>query len=106
MKALTGSSLGVPAPMVGHRPNRLRSWVQVLVRRRLVVLRTTVVLVAIAALTCVLITRRYTAIAEIQIQQPQPALAGDTASASASAADPTANSTNLQTRRLFSPHRR
>jgi polysaccharide biosynthesis transport protein len=97
MKALTGSSSGVPSPIVGHRPNRLRSWVQVLVRRRLVVLRTTVVLVAIAALTCVLVTRRYTAIAEIQIQQPQPALAGDVAPASASAADPSASSTNLQT---------
>ena len=97
MKALTGSSSGVPLPAVGQRPNRLRSLVQVLVRRRLVILRTTVVMVAIAALTCVLITRRYTAIAEIQIQQPQaPAVNGDAASSSASA-DSGSSATNLQT---------
>jgi len=55
-------------------------------------------MVAIAALTCVLVTRRYTAIAEIQIQQPQaPAAAGDAGSGSASAAEPGANATNLQT---------
>ena len=98
MKALTGSTSGVPLPVVERRPNRLRSCVQVLVRRRLVVLRTTVVVVAIAALVCVLITRRYTATAEIQIQQPQAsALAGDTAARAGVCRRPNASSTNLQT---------
>ncbi len=98
MKALTGSTSGAPLPVVERRPNRLRSFVQVLVRRRLVVLRTTVVIVAIAALTCVLITRRYTATAEIQIQQPQASSAGgDPSSGSANAADSGASATNLQT---------
>jgi uncharacterized protein involved in exopolysaccharide biosynthesis len=55
-------------------------------------------LVAIAALTCVLITRRYTATAEIQIQQPQAtSFSGDNGTAQAGASDPNASSTNLQT---------
>ncbi len=67
-----------------------------LARRRLVVLRTTVVLLAIAALACVLTTRRYTATAEIQIQPPQAAnLAGD--GSGASSADPNSGSTDLHT---------
>lgn len=59
-------------------------------------LRTTVVIVAIAALTCVLITRRYTATAEIQIQQPQASSGGDPAAGQANGAD-ASSSTNLQT---------
>jgi polysaccharide biosynthesis transport protein len=98
MKALTGSISGVPLPAVERRTNPLRRFVQVLGRRRLVILRTTVVAVAIAALVCVLITRRYTAAAEIQVQQPQASsLGGDGATGSSTAADPNASSTILET---------
>jgi polysaccharide biosynthesis transport protein len=98
MKALTGSISGVPLPVVERRPNRLRSFVQVLARRRLVILRTTVVIVAIAALVCVLITRRYTATAEIQVQQPQASsLGSDGATGSATVTDPNSSRTNLET---------
>jgi polysaccharide biosynthesis transport protein len=70
MRALTGSTTGFPAPVVEHRPSRLQKLVGTLSRRRLVIVRTTAALVAIASLVCVLMTRRYTATAEIQIQKP------------------------------------
>ncbi len=98
MKALTGSTSGLPLPVFERRPSRIRSFFAILSRRRLVILRTTVVMVAIAALVCVLITRRYTTSAEIQIQPPQASnLAGDAATSSANTADPNAGATNLQT---------
>jgi polysaccharide biosynthesis transport protein len=98
MKALTGSTAGAPLPVLERRPNRLKSAVQVLVRRRLVILRTTMAMIALASLACVLITRRYTSIAEIQIQQPQASgLSNDGATAPAGATDPNAGAANLQT---------
>src|SRR5271163_4698862 len=98
MKVLTGSTSGAPLPVLQRRPSRVRSFFSVLGRRRLVILRTIVVTVAIAALVCVLITRRYTATAEIQVQLPQASgLTGDNGVAPTGAADPNASSTNLQT---------
>ncbi len=98
MKALTGSTSGLPLPVFERRPSRIRSFFAILRRRRLVILRTTVVMVAIAALVCVLITRRYTATAEIQIQAPQASnVGGDAATESGNTADPNAGATNLQT---------
>ncbi len=98
MKALTGSTSGFPLPVVERRHGRFRRFFSVLGRRRLVVLRTMVVAVAIAALVCVLITRRYTARAEIQVQQPQASnLGGDTGTGPGNATDVNSGNANLQT---------
>src|SRR5271170_3789955 len=95
MRALTGSTSGFSLPVVEHRQSRLRKFVGVLSRRRLVILRTLVVLMGIASLTCILMTRRYTAVSEIQVQKPPSASLGT--DATVNDADPNAGSLNLQT---------
>src|SRR5277367_575365 len=99
MKALTGSTSGFSLPVVERRESRLRKFVAVLSRRRLVILRTTVVLVGIASLACILMTRRYTATAEIQVQKPPAANLGieSAAVAPGNDADPNSGNLNLQT---------
>jgi polysaccharide biosynthesis transport protein len=100
MKALTGSTSGIPVPVIEHRPGRVQRFLGVLSRRRLVVLRTTMLFVAVAALICVLVTRRYTAITEIQVQRPSAETMGAEAGGAgpgASDADPNSGSLNLQT---------
>jgi succinoglycan biosynthesis transport protein ExoP len=99
MKALTGSTTAYPAHVVEPRQNRLKGFVGVLTRRRLVILRTTVLLVALAALTCVLMTRKYTATAEIEVQKPSSnSLSIDSPGGnSGNDADPNSSSLNLQT---------
>jgi len=86
-------------PVVEHRPGRLQKWTAILSRRRLVVLRTVVAFLALAALACVLMTRRYTAITEIQVQKPSAETMGaDAGGASAGSADSDATANlNLQT---------
>jgi succinoglycan biosynthesis transport protein ExoP len=96
MKALTGSTSGFPVPVIEHRQSWLRGLVSILSRRRLVILRTTTALVAAGCLACVLVTHRYTATAEIQVQRPQTASIGTDAGA-ASDTSPDAGSQNLQT---------
>ena len=100
MKALTGSTFGYPAPIVEHRQNRLKGFVGILSRRRLIILRATVLTVATAALLCVVMTRRYTAVAEIQIQKPNTeniALDSSNPTAANSDSDPNSASMNLET---------
>jgi len=100
MKALTGSSTGFPVPVVEHRPSRAQKFFGVLARRRLWVLRTTMLFVAIAALVCVLMTRRYTAVAEIQVQKPSAeTMSAEAGGTGGNGADSDANSgsLNLQT---------
>jgi polysaccharide biosynthesis transport protein len=98
MKALPGSTAGFSLPIVEHRPSRLRRSLEILSRRRLVILRTTVVLMGLTSLVCVLMGRRYTATAEIQIQKPQAALGMDaTGGTSSGDADPNAGSVTLET---------
>jgi len=63
-----------------------------------VILRTAVALIGIASLACILMTRRYTAVSEIQVQKPPAANLGiDAAGNSASDADPSMGNLNLQT---------
>src|SRR5271168_230927 len=99
MRALTGSTSGFSLPVVEHRQSRLRKFVGVLSRRRLVILRTAVALMGIASLACILMTRRYTAVSEIQVQKPPAGnLGGDgTSAASTGDTDPNAGNLNLQT---------
>lgn len=63
------------------------------------ILRTTAALVALAALVCVLMTRKYTAVAEIQVQRPssENISIDSNATAPAADADPNSSSLNLQT---------
>ncbi len=96
MKALTGSTSGFPLPVVERRQSRLRKLVDILGRRRLVILRSTVVLLAIASLACILMTRRYTATAEIQVQKPSTA-GLETPGGPAADTDPNSGNLNLQT---------
>jgi len=96
MKALTGSSTGFPVPVVEHRPNRAQKFLGILARRRLVVLRTTMLFVALAALVCVLMTRRYTAVTEIQVQKPSAeTMSAEAGGSGGSGADSDSNSGNL-----------
>jgi capsular exopolysaccharide synthesis family protein len=99
MKALPGSTAGFPVPIAEYRPNWLRRFLDVLSRRRLVILRTMVVGVGLTSLACVLMGRRYTATSEIQIQSPSAANAGIEGGGGAppAAADPNAGSMTLQT---------
>jgi len=87
-------------PVVEHRPSRARKFFGVLARRKLWVLRTTMLFVAVAALACVLMTRRYTAVAEIQVQKPAAeSMSAEAGGSGGSSADSEANSgsLNLQT---------
>jgi succinoglycan biosynthesis transport protein ExoP len=98
MKALTGSSAGFPVPVVEHRRSRVSRFLGVLGRRRLVVLRTTMFFVTVSALVCVLMTRRYTAKTEIQVQKPTAeSMESGGTSANASDSEPSSGSLNLQT---------
>ena len=69
MKALTGSTTGFSLPVVEHRQSLLRRFFGVLSRRRLVILRTAAVVMGLTSLVCILMDRRYTATAEIQLQK-------------------------------------
>ncbi len=60
------------------------------------ILRTTTLLVAMGALACVLMTRRYTSMAEIQVQKPSAdSLGADAAGGGASGGDGDASAANL-----------
>lgn len=99
MKALAGSTTGFSLPITEHRPGRLRRMLAILSRRRLVILRTVVAIVGFTSLACVLMGRRYTATAEIQIQKPAAANLDTDGQGGASGADsdPNAGNQTLQT---------
>ena len=94
MKALTGSTSGFSAPVVEQRRG-LPALVGVLRRRRLVILRTVVGCLALAALACVLTTRRYTAVSEIQVQKPAAETLGMAAPGSSGSSDTDAQNAGL-----------
>jgi len=94
MKALTGSTSGFSAPVV-EQHRGLKGLVGVLRRRRLVILRTTVIFLALAALACVLTTRRYVAASEIQVQKPAAETLGMAAPGSAGSSDTDAQNAGL-----------
>jgi succinoglycan biosynthesis transport protein ExoP len=94
MKALTGSTSGFSAPVMEHRRG-LPALVAVLKRRRLVILRTMVVCLALAALACVLTTRRYIAASEIQVQKPAAETLGMAAPGSSGSSDTDAQNAGL-----------
>jgi polysaccharide biosynthesis transport protein len=96
MKALPGSSTaGFPVPIAEYRPGWLRRFLDVLSRRRVVILRTVVVLMGLSSLVCVLMGRRYTATAEIQIQNPSAGNLSIEATGGAPGAETDANAGNL-----------